>query len=426
MGWDPCLATAVEIRARIGAGRISAVEVVEAHLARIAAREPRLLAMAHLDPRAARAQALRAASGPLQGLPLGVKDVIDVAGWPTGYNSPIWAGHVPRADAASVALARAAGAVPLGKTVTAEFATRHPGPTRNPRNPAHTPGGSSSGSAAGVAAGYFPFALATQTAGSIIRPAAFCGVVGYKPSFGTVHRGGMRVISETLDTIGVIARSVADCALLASALAPGEDFGDPQARRPAPPRLALTYAGARDSAHPAVQAMMEDVARAVAARGARVSWLELPEAVLAAGRVQRTVMYAEAAQALAWELTAHPGDLSEALRGQLEAMRALPPGALGAARRRMAEARVHHAALARDFDAILTPSAAAEAPEGLETTGDPAFNLLWSALGVPCLSLPAGHGPAGLPLGLQVVGQAQRDGALLGWSEWVRQAIDSR
>lgn len=424
MGWDPCRATAVQIRARIASGRTSAAEVAEAHLDRIAVLEPGLAAMAHLDPDAVRIWALAAPDGPLYGLPLGVKDVIDVAGLPTGCNSPIWVGHVARADAAAVALARAAGAVVMGKTVTAEFATRHPGPTRNPVNPAHTPGGSSSGSAAGVAAGYFPFALATQTAGSIIRPAAFCGVVGFKPSFGTVHRGGMRVIAESLDTIGVIARTVGDCALLAAALAPGEDFGDPQARRPRPPRLAFTYGGARDAAAPCVQAMLETAAETLAARGAQVTWLDLPETVLAAGHLQRTVMYAEAAQALAWELAAHPALLSEGLRERLEAGRALPPGALPQARRRMAEARAAHAALAQDFDAILTPSATAEAPLGLADTGDPAFNLLWSALHLPCVSIPVGTGPLGLPLGLQAVGLKGRDGALLEWAEWIRQGLD--
>ena len=179
--------------------------------------------MAFLDPALARSATAR--PGPLHGLPLGVKDVLDTADMPTGYNSPIWQGHRPRADAGAVAWARAAGAVVLGKTVTTEFATRYPGPTTNPHNPAHTPGGSSSGSAAGVAAGYFPFAYGTQTAGSVIRPAAYCGVVGYKPTYGTIERHGMKLMAFSLDTIGVMARSVADCALLTSAVS-GRDLGE--------------------------------------------------------------------------------------------------------------------------------------------------------------------------------------------------------
>ena len=210
--------TATAARARIQAGQLTPAELMEACLARVAEREPVLRALAYLDPALARASAAAARPGPLHGLPLGVKDVLDTADMPAEYNSPIWRGNRPRADAAAVAWARAAGAAVLGKTVTTEFATRFPGPTANPHNPAHTPGGSSSGSAAGVAAGYFPFAYGTQTAGSVIRPAAYCGIVGYKPSYGTIERHGMKLMSFSLDTVGVLARTVADCALLVGAV----------------------------------------------------------------------------------------------------------------------------------------------------------------------------------------------------------------
>ena len=216
---DPADLTATAARARIAAGQLTPAALMEACLARIAEREPAVQAMAFLDPALARQQAATAHPGPLHGLPLGVKDVLDTAGMPAEYNSPIWRGHRPHADAAAVAWARAAGAAVVGKTVTTEFATREPGPTTNPHNAGHTPGGSSSGSAAGVAAGYFPFAYGTQTAGSIIRPAAYCGVVGYKPSYGTIDRHGMKLMAFSLDTVGVMARSVADCALLAGAVA---------------------------------------------------------------------------------------------------------------------------------------------------------------------------------------------------------------
>ena len=204
--------TATEALREIAAGRLSSVDLREACVARAEAREPVVKAMAAFDPRSVPSASVQ--PGRLNGLPIGVKDVLDTADLVTEYNSPIWRGYRPVADAACVAWARAAGAVVFGKTVTTEFATRFPGPTTNPHDPARTPGGSSSGSAAGVAAGYFPFAFGTQTAGSVIRPAAYCGVVGYKPTFGTINRVGMKLMSESLDTVGVIARSVADCALL--------------------------------------------------------------------------------------------------------------------------------------------------------------------------------------------------------------------
>ena len=195
-------------------------------------------AFAWFEADAARTAAGDRPPGPLHGLPVGVKDVLDTADMPSEYGSPIWQGWRPRADAAAVAWARAAGAVVMGKTVTTEFATRKPGPTTNPANAAHTPGGSSSGSAAGVAAGFFPLAYGTQTAGSVIRPAAYCGVVGYKPSFGTISRIGMKIMSDSLDTVGVMARSVADCALFAGAVS-GRDLGDPDAKPDRAPRIGI-------------------------------------------------------------------------------------------------------------------------------------------------------------------------------------------
>jgi Asp-tRNA(Asn)/Glu-tRNA(Gln) amidotransferase A subunit family amidase len=230
--------TATGAARRIRAGRLHPAELMQACLDRIAAREPVVRAFTCFDAEAALRAARAAVPGPLHGLPIGVKDVLDTADMPSEYGSPIWAGWRPRADAAAVAWARAAGAAVVGKTVTTEFATRKPGPTTNPANSGHTPGGSSSGSAAGVAAGFFPLAYGTQTAGSVIRPAAFCGVVGYKPSFGTISRVGMKLMSDSLDTVGVLARSVADCALLAGAVS-GRDLGDPEARPAGAPKVGL-------------------------------------------------------------------------------------------------------------------------------------------------------------------------------------------
>jgi amidase len=408
---------------RILAGETTAAAVMEACLARIAAREPTLRAFAHFDAeaalRAARAADAAPAGGKLRGLPLGVKDVLDVAGMPTGNNSPIWDGWRPRSDAACVALARSEGAVVIGKTVTTEFATRQPGPTTNPRNPAFTPGGSSSGSAAGVAAGFFPLAFGTQTAGSILRPAAYCGVVGYMPTHGLIHRAGMTVMSEELDTIGAIARSVADCALLVSVLT-GIDLGDPERKLSRAPRLLLCIGPAAAMAQPETLALMEGVAEAARRNGAEVVAREMPPEVAAAHKAHPIVMNGEGAQALAWEVANHPTQLSEVLRTRLIEARARPAEVLAAARAAFRTARAAFPSVIEGFDAILTPSTSGEPPEGLGWTGDPAFNSLWTALHLPCVTVPAGTGPRGLPLGVQLVGHHGGDRDLLSWAEWVR------
>lgn len=416
-----CDLTATAMLARIAAGGATAAAVLESCLARIASREPVLQVFAHLDAAGARGK-VAAAAGPLGGLPIGVKDILDVAGLPTGYNSPIWAGNTPRADAACVALARIAGGVVLGKTVTTEFATRHPGPTANPHNTLHTPGGSSSGSAAGVAAGYFPFAFGTQTSGSVIRPAAYCGVVGYKPTYGLIHRGGMRVMSEELDTIGVMARGVADCALLVGAIT-GMDLGDPLRKPGRAPRLLLVIGPEARAAEPATLALMERAAEVVRRAGATVLPREMPPEVAAAQAAVPLVAHAEGAQALAWELATHSGQLSEGLRARLTEARDDGAAALDAARHSLRIARAAIPAIFEHYDAILTPSAPGEAPEGLGWTGDPAFNALWTGLHLPCVTVPAETGPHGLPLGLQIVGPHGTDRATLAWAEWVRAAI---
>ncbi|WP_270933104.1 amidase [Falsiroseomonas oryzae] len=418
--------TATTLLRCIQAGEISAAEVMEACLDRIAAREPALRAFAHLDADAARRSARAAdaapAGGRLRGLPLAVKDILDVAGMPTGNNSPIWEGWRPRADAACVALARGEGAVMIGKTVTTEFATRQPGPTANPHNPAFTPGGSSSGSAAGVAAGFFPLAFGTQTAGSILRPAAYCGVVGYMPTHGLIHRAGMKVMSEELDTIGAIARSVADCALLVSAVA-GIDLGDPERRAGRAPRLLLCLGPAAQMAQPETLALMERAASAARRAGAEVVAREMPPEVAAAHAAHPIVMNGEGSQALAWELANHSEQLSDVLRTRLLEARARPAEVLAAARAAFRTARAAFPAVIEGFDAILTPSTAGEPPEGLGWTGDPAFNSLWTALHLPCVTVPAGTGPRGLPLGAQLVGPHGGDRALLGWAEWLRSVL---
>ena len=355
-------------------------------------------------------------------MPIGVKDVIDAADAPCAYGSPIWAGHRPTADAACVALARAAGAVVMGKTVTTEFATQKPGPTVNPHNRDHTPGGSSSGSAAGVAAGFFPAAFATQTGGSIIRPSAFCGVVGYMPSHGMLHRAGMKVMSESLDTIGAIARSVADCALLIGACA-GRDFGDLEGPQPAPRRLAVTLGPTPELASPDAIAALARAARAAAEAGVEVVEPDLPQDVRAAFAAHPVVMNAESAQALAWELTARRGQVSDMLLARIDGPDRATPRALDEARQALLWARLVFAEWATQFDAVLTLSAPGEAPRGLGSTGNPAFNALWTGLHAACVTVPAGTGPQGLPLGVQIVAPHANDKAALCCAAWMQRVL---
>ncbi len=427
---DPGLLPATSAVSKLRDGALPASALAEALLDRIAAREPDLRAFAWHDPAAVRRAAARADAarkagrdaGPLHGLFFGTKDVLDTADMPSQYGSPIWAGHRPRADAAAVAVARRAGAIAVGKTVTTEFATRHPGPTVNPRNPAHTPGGSSSGSAAGAAAGFFHAGFGTQTAGSIIRPAAFCGAVGFKPSFGTLHRGGMKVMSESLDTVGLIAGSVGDCALFMAGLT-GRDFGDVEARPGTAPRLGLCLGPTADQASPETLALLDRAAAAASKAGATVTPLRLPAAMDDATEAHPAVMNMESAQALAWELDHASAQISPVLRERMDWARSQPPAKLDEARRAFAAARLAFADAVAPFDALLTPSAPGEAPEGLGWTGDPAFNSLWTLLHVPCATVPAGEGPKGLPLGVQVVAAFGKDHEALTWAEWVRAAV---
>lgn len=426
---NPALLSATEAARRLRDGRLTAMALLEATLGVIAEREPMVRAFAWLDAERARQAASRSDAarragrpgGPLAGLTLGVKDVLDTADLPSQYGSPIWSGHRPRADAAAVALFRRAGAIVIGKTVTTEFATRHPGPTSNPANPAHTPGGSSSGSAAGAAAGFFHAGIGTQTAGSIIRPAAFCGAVGYKPSFGTLHRAGMKVMSESLDTIGVIARSVGDCALFVGAAA-GRDLGAPETPPGRPPRLAVTLGPAAAEATDAARTVLDRTVRAAASRGASVTEFVLPPACVDAFERHAVVMNAESAEALAWERDHAATLLSPGLRERMDWGAARSPAELDAGRASFAAARAAFADAIAPFDAVLTLPAPGEAPVGLGWTGDPAFNTLWTLLHVPCVTVPAGSGPLGLPLGVQVVAPIGQDTAALTWAEWLVRA----
>lgn len=415
--------TATEAARRIRAGTLRAETLMEACLGRIAERESVVRAFAWFDAKTATQAATAASAGPLHGLPIGVKDVLDTFDMPSEYGSPIWAGWRPRADAACVAWARAAGAVAIGKTVTTEFATRKPGPTANPVNPGHTPGGSSSGSAAGVAAGFFPLAYGTQTAGSVIRPAAFCGVVGYKPSFGRISRIGMKVMSDSLDTVGVLARCVADCALLAGAVS-GDDLGDPDVRPGTAPRIGMCRSPSWDLAAPETHALMEQAASRLSSAGAVVTDRALLPAQAALVKAHPVVMNSESGRALGWELANARDGISPGLLERLE---------WGLGRDEAERAGAHAAfrsgqrafpAAMDGLDILVTPAAPGEAPAGLERTGDPAFNFIWTSLHVPCVTVPAGSGPNGLPLGIQIVGRHGEDRSVLAWAQWVSSALN--
>ncbi len=410
---EPAQLTATAALREMRAGRLHPRALTEACLARVADREPALRALT-----APPAHPYPCPDGPLHGLPIGVKDVLDTADFPTQYGSPIWSWYKPRADAACVAWARAAGAFVAGKTVTTEFATRHPGPTTNPHDSRRTPGGSSSGSAAGVAAHYFPVAFGTQTAGSVIRPAAFCGVIGYKPSFGLINRAGMKIMSDSLDTIGVLARSVADCALLAGVVS-GVDLGNPEAKS-APPLLGLCRTPFWERAAPETAAMMERVAGRLSQAGARVRAVTLPPLFDEFGAAHARVMNGESVRALGWEMLHARDQLSPGLREILEAALSAPPQAMTEAQGVLRDSRAAFADWMGDLDALITPAAPGVAPEGLEWTGDPAFNLIWTGLHVPCVTVPAGEGPGGMPLGVQVVARRGQDRAALAWAAWVQ------
>jgi Asp-tRNA(Asn)/Glu-tRNA(Gln) amidotransferase A subunit family amidase len=395
-------------------------KLVQACLERIAARDSELAAWVHVNAEAsleqARALDRQPALGPLHGVPVGIKDVIDTADMPTEHGSPIYRGNRPLADAASVALLRRAGCVILGKTATAEFANLHPPATRNPHNPAHTPGGSSSGSAAAVADGMVPLALGTQTGGSMIRPAAFCGVVGLKPSFGSINRTGVKPVADSLDTLGIFSNTVRDAALalelLSGRLAP--DFS-----AKASPRIGFARTSRWKEADAATHAALESAAGRLAAAGAEVRDATLPPAAEALFDAQGLIMDFEAARALAWEQASHRDAISATLRTRLERGWAVSRGQYDGARQTARDARRQFADLMRGFDLLLTPSARGEAPRGLSTTGDALFNRIWTLLGVPCITLPCGNGPQGLPIGIQLVGAFDQDTALLAHADWV-------
>jgi len=427
---EPHRLSAIDIAGRIDAGTLTAEAVVASCLDRITEREGMVRAWAHLD----RGQALAAArasdkagkGGFLKGVPFGIKDIFDTADMPAGYGSPIYTGCRPSWDASAADLPRKEGAILLGKTVTTEFANRHPGATSNPHNSAHTPGGSSSGSAAAVADFMVPLAIGTQTGGSVIRPAAYCGVVGFKPSFGLFPPAGMHMNTDSLDTVGIMARSVADIALFRAAM-----MADPHRAPVMPdraPRLALCRTGLWDKAQPEGRAVLEAAAARLAKAGAEIVESELPPACNEVSEVQRRHSAFEAPRNHAPELYRHAALLSPDLlgEGRIAAGRRLTLDEFRTAWRDADTMRAAAQEWAKGFDAILTLPAAGEAPRGLASTGPAVFNALWTVLHMPCLTLPADTGPNGLPVGIQLVAPRYRDAGLLDIGLWVERALGER
>jgi len=413
--------TAREAAARIENGEVTASALLRAALERIAAREEAVRAWQSLDPEAALAQAAALDKGlrrgPLHGLPLGVKDIFDTADMPTGYGSPIYASHRPAWDCAPVALSRAAGAVAVGKTVTTEFAYFHPGETRNPHNPGHTPGGSSSGSAAAVGAGMVPLATGSQTVGSVIRPASFCGVVGYKPTFGLIDLVGVKPFARSLDTCGLFARSVADAALFGAVLA-DRDLGDGLAPDSAP-RLKICQGPTWSEAGPDGVAALEEARRRLGGLGEAT----LPDLFDGLPEAQGTIQFKEASTSYFFESANHADQLSAVMTKMLKEGRAISAERYDAAQSLARRCRALLAEVFAETDALVTLSAPGEAPKGLEATGNPAFNKIWTLLGVPCVSLPGLSGPNGLPIGIQVVGPLLSDARTLKVAAWVESRL---
>ena len=348
--------------ARLASRELSAEALARACLERIDAREPEVLAWTHLDRAAAIAAARDldrgAVRGALHGLPVGVKDVFDTFDQPTGYGSPIYAGHRPAADASVIALARSAGALVLGKTVTTEFATFPPGKTRNPHHPEHTPGGSSSGSAAAVAAAMVPIAFGTQTTGSIIRPASFCGAVGYKPSFGTLPRVGVKAISDCLDTVGVFARRVADAAFFAGVLARRE-FAVPAETYA--PRLGWCRTPEWSAAQPETRKLFEREAVRAASAGAKLREFDLPAPFAGLTEAQDTIWVFEMARCLADEYRRNSERIREPLRGQLARGLEVSAARYDASMQLASDCRRMLGDLLREFDALVVPSTPGDA-----------------------------------------------------------------
>jgi amidase len=417
--------SAIEIARRIAAGETTAVAVIEACLARIGAREGDLHAWAFVDPELAleqaRARDSETPQGLLHGVPLGIKDIIDTHDVPTEMGSSIYAGRRPLADAACVALARGAGAVILGKTVTTEFAGSEPGPTTNPHNGAHSPGGSSSGSAAAVADFMVPAAFGTQTGSSILRPSAYCGIIGYKPTFGTYNIAGIKAAAQSLDTLGLHVRDLDDIQLLTAVLT-NRPF-EPLKALAANPTIGVCRTPLWNMAQTETRAALEDAASRLAQAGAVLCDVTLPDAFAGLEEARILINCYERSRHMINEWRDHRESLSDRFQAVMKTGLDTPYEDYVAAMRLTEDCRQQSDALFEGLDILLAPCVDGEAPEGLENGGNPRFAGLWTAIQLPALSLPTYRGPNGMPVGIQLVGRYRDDDRLLSTAKWALEKL---
>lgn len=415
--------TALEALEQVTAGTLTSEALVAACVERIEEREAIIGAWEHLS----RDRALAAAreidrgtgDGLLRGIPIAVKDIFDTVDMPTAYGSPIYQGHRPAWDASCVAASRIEGAIALGKTVSTEFAYFHPGKTANPHNPAHTPGGSSSGSAAAVADHMVPLAFGSQTVGSTIRPASYCGIVGYKPSFGLLNRTGMRPLASTFDTVGLFARDVADIAYFASIMARWPALRASSGSN-APLKLGICRTHEWPAADEDTQTALETAERLATDAGAAIREIDLPPLYADVAEAQGLIVDFETAGSAAFELAYHRDQLSEKFIERAEAGLAASYDDYNSALSVVKAAQNGLDAVMDGVDMLLCPSAPGEAPKGLDATGDPVFNRLGTALRAPCLNIPGLHGRSGLPVGVQLIGRVGDDRRALAAGQWLQ------
>lgn len=412
--------TATEIVKAVGAGGVTAEAVVRACLARIEERDNAVGAFEHLDAEGAVAAARavdRGRRGPLAGVPFAVKDIIDTADMPTEWGTPIHKGRRPNRDAACVALSRKAGGILLGKAVTTEFANLHPGKTRNPLDLTRTPGGSSSGSAAAVADFMVPLAIGTQTTGSTIRPSSFCGVFGYRPTYGEHRLHGVMEASGSLDTLGICARSIEDVALYRDVLLGVEP--EPVAMSENAPRIGFCRTHIWGEVHEATQRLVEDAAERLTRAGARVRDVALPREFEGLTDAHRWISSFEFARTFTWELEHRRDMISEALRGaRIADGLSCPPERYVQCLELADRCRTRMDSLWEDYDVLLTPAATAEAPVGWDALAGANLYKMWTVLHVPAISLPVLAGPHGMPVGLQLFARRHQDRRLFASAAW--------
>ena len=408
-----------ELQGRIDSGDLSADVAISQSIEAIGAYDKTIGAFV------CRAKTVDAVgAGPLRGIAVGIKDIIDTSEYPTEMGSPIYRSRRPRADAPVVMLLKQAGATIVGKTTTTAFASLDPTTTLNPRNSNHTPGGSSAGSAAAVAAGMIPLALGTQTGGSVIRPASFCGVAAIKPSFPLLPTVGVKCYSWTLDTVGLFAAGVNDLAHGLSAMTHRPELL-PGATMQAPRIGVVTqdFAGAPEATS---EEALRIASTAAEGAGASVRPLALPEILAEAWRIHPTIQEFEAHQALAWEYRTHHDAMPPLLRAKLDETIGILPAEYDEARGTARRARGALAEIFDGVDVLLTFSAPGAAPKGLDWTGDPRFNRLWTLMGVPCVNIPATVADGGLPVGVQVIARFADDAGALAAARFVEEALARR